>query len=186
MRDKRKTGIILSFVVVLLLPGVEATSAASGTEKLDSFYATEFKKFNEAFEKHIQQVDKCLGEMDRFEKGDIFLDPIECPKFDKMRPEAASLLKEIKVVVESYVKWLNILSDETVENATKLSSPANNMTNALIQIYSTKFQKALIQTKRVRKQEEELVNEINKLSETLKRLNTIEKNEDAKKPNKQL
>lgn len=172
---------MLSFILLLFLPGVAVTSPASGAEKLDSFYAAEYKKFNEAFGKYVQQVDKCLGEMDRFEKGEVFIDPIECPKFDQIRHEAASLMEEIKVVMESHVEWLNTLSDN---NVTKLSLPASNMTNALIQIYITKYQKALLQTKRVRKQEEEIVNEIKKLSETLKRLNSIEKNEDTKKTNK--
>lgn len=179
MCHKIKTVLFSSSIIILILLGMEVASADSGTETLDSFYAAELNKFNEAFESHIEQLDKCLSEMERFEKGEVFLEPTECAKFDESRPYAASLLEEVEIVMKSYAKWLDAIVDD---NAIKNSSAASNMTNALLQIYSTKFQKALIQTMRVRKQEEQLVNEINKLGETLRQLNSPEETEPVEKP----
>ena len=175
MRFKYKSWIIFSFIFVPLLLVIEVVSAESGTEKLDSFYFEEFNKFNMAFEKHAQQVEKCLKEMERFEKGEIFLDPQDCPKLNEMRLDAVSLLEEVQVVINSYESWLKI---EFNDNATKQSFPAFEIIYAQITIYSTKYKKAVIQTKRVRKNEEEIANSIEELSDLMERLNTVEQNED--------
>ena len=117
-------------------------------ERLDAFYADEFKKFNKTLERHIEQLDKCLAEMDRFEAGEFLLEPIECPAFDKMRRRVPALLEDIKLVMVSY-------RDRLI--ATQQSSLLGSDTSVLIQIYMVKYKRAMLQNARVQKMEREFL-----------------------------
>ncbi|MFQ5882347.1 MAG: hypothetical protein ACE5I9_07730 [Candidatus Methylomirabilales bacterium] len=161
--------IVNLFVGLILTSSLAAQQPSYG--HLDQFYAEEIDRFNRAFEKHIKQADKCLNEMDRFEKGEIFLEPVECPKFNQMRPKARELLGEVKIVMKSY--------GGALEDAIKAGAPTGifrktvvpmSRANSLIRIYGVKFQQAQLQSKRVQKLEKELVKELEGLGRVLKEL----------------
>lgn len=75
-------------------------------DHLVQFYANETNRYSEVLEKHILQLEKCRGEMDRFEKGEVFLESVECPKFNRMKATISSLLDELKAVMTSYRDWV--------------------------------------------------------------------------------
>ncbi len=140
-------------------------------ERLDAFYADEFKQFNQVFEKHIEQLDKCLTEMDRFEAGEFLLEPMECPAFDKMRRRVSALLDDIKLVRASYRDWLIALQRaDAPDTATQQSSLPSSETGVLIQIYKVKYKRAMLQSARVQKMQGELVKTLRNLTEHLQEL----------------
>ena len=178
--DNKKIFIVLLGLVTFTFTHAAKSADVSEYNKLDSFYAGEFKKFNNVFNGHITQIDKCLKEMDAFEKGDIFKEPIECKNFNAMRPDTASLIEEIQVVTKSYGNWLKQVPQE---ESSELSLTEYNNSSALIEIYTVKFKKSMIQTKRVRRQEKKIVGNLNQLSDELKRLQTEKDESRTKSPN---
>ena len=127
----------------------------SGHERLAKFYADEFIKFNAAFVKHVDQLDLCLAEMDRFEIEfeTWFEEPVECPRFDVMRPEGTALLEGVKPVMESYS---DVLESGYAGSAYDRVAREMYEAVALLRVYGVKFQQAQIQTERIRKLESEL------------------------------
>ena len=90
-RSKAMKRLILAVALIFGASVAELTDQAraqTAQERLATFYLSEIHTFNMAFEKHLEQLDKCLGEMDRFEGGEAFLDPVECSAFNEMRSVA--------------------------------------------------------------------------------------------------
>ena len=135
---------LVIYFSILVLPA--SVFPESGTEKLDAFYAKELTELNEGFESLIEQLDKCLGEMDKWEQGDVFLEPVECLKLNEMRLGRPAFFKEVEAVVESTAEWLNNLPNQ--DQAT-LSLPAADMTLSLLQVFSVKHQQVKVQTERI-------------------------------------
>ena len=154
---------------------MDQARAQTGHERLATFYFSEIHAFNLAFVKHLEQLDKCLGEMDRFEGGEEFLDPVECSAFNEMRSVAGALLEDIQPVIQSYIDTLQIHAESGYAGNTYDQVMEEQMeANALIKLYSVKFQQAKIQTERVRKTESEFVKKLHSMNKIMQEMLLME------------
>ena len=103
--------------------------AASESENQDSFYALEFEKFSEQFEQHIQQLDKCIAEMEAFENQstDFVFKGEDCSRLNDMRTEARRLYDEARALLEKYIQWIGSLTESTFTELVKLSNSSQSM-----------------------------------------------------------
>jgi len=101
--------------------------------------------------------------MDTFENVSVLVELIECPKFGSSRPKFLILLEETKLLLISYVRWLSGLVNANFTVPTQ-SEPLGNKVVSLLQVFSTKHEQAIAQTKRVREAEDEMVEELQSLS----------------------
>ncbi len=156
---------------------MDQARAQTGHERLATFYFSEIHAFNLAFVKHLEQLDKCLDEMDRYEGGEVFLDPLECSAFNETRPVAGALLEDIKLIFQSYIDTLqNLTESGYAGNAYDQVMEEQMEAGALVKLYSVKFQQAKIQTERVRKAESEIVKELEGLNKIMQEMLLMETN----------
>ena len=107
-----------------------------------------------------------------FEKGEIFLEPVECPKEHEMRPGARDLLEEARLVMMSFMKTLDDALRRHVEVGAPLpifekTNEAQSEAMALMEVYKVKFEQAQLRSRRVQKLEKELVKEIQEMERLL-------------------
>ena len=142
----------------------------TGHDRLGKFYASQFHQFNTTFVEIVNQLDRCLAEMDRFEAGNVLLDPVECPRFDKLRPKAFALMEDLEPVMDSYRVTLNTLS-EINYTGDAYDRPGKELEEvvALLKLFKVKFKQANVQTKRVQKLERDLMKELEDLVDILKK-----------------
>lgn len=161
-------------IVLFLFWAPYTVQAQSPHDRLAEYYAEELHSFSGKMEEHITQLNKCMEEMDSFEEGSIFIEPKECPKFDKMRNRIRALLKDVRPVIKSFVKTLNSLDEQNYwSGAYDDALQEMKEANALLRLYETKFQQAMIQSKRVQKQEKEIANSLNELNYKLQMLKRL-------------
>jgi len=165
-KGKLNSFFLVSFIGLINILGFHNGLAETGTQRLDLFYSQEFTKFNETLTKHIAQLDACIKEMSSFEEGAVFLDPVECGKYNVMKSKLTDLLTDFKIVVQSYNDWVATLSDDN-SNSDKLSWPPFDQAQSLIRIFLVKFEQALAQSKRVQELEGSLVKEFKELFQGL-------------------
>lgn len=152
MQIVMKPASITFLVFVLYITVVSNVAfAESENEQLDSYYTNRFEEFNKAFEEHIQQLDKCIAEMEVFEKKDtkLVFNDAECSKLDKMRPEAQDLYEKTRAVLEEYYRWISSLTEKTFDELVKDSNHSQSMLLASTREYLTRHKKALRQSERV-------------------------------------
>jgi|GEM_PF-5399545 len=115
------------------------------------YYAKKFMEFSHEFLPHVDQLDKCLFEMDEFEAGDVFIQAEACQKFKSMRPKTMELVQKRLILQTSYSKtikefsahgglphkWLNLASET---NALEKIDRARKLTTALFDEYVTKYE----------------------------------------------
>jgi len=179
----RILALVASLIIALLFSLPPVTQAQSSSY-LDQFYADEIDRFNRAIEKHIKQVDKCINEMDRFEKGEVFLDPVECPKLNRMLDEVLALIGNVKIVLTSYQASLirEIKKGVSEDNFPKTEAPMSRSAS-LMRVYSVKIQQAQLQSKRVQKLEGDLVKKFKSVWKKLQEFGDSQfKKEDEVKP----
>ena len=149
--------------------------AQTGQERLATFYFSEIHTFNIAFEKHLEQLDKCLGEMDSFEGGKVFLENVECSAFNEMRSVIGALLEDIQPVIQSFMNTLqNLAESGYAANAYDQAFDEQMEANALMKLYQVKLQQAKIQTERVRKTESEFVKQLQGLNKIMQEMLLME------------
>jgi len=165
---------VLILLVVLIFPH-PSVPQQSAYDDLIKFYANEMNRYSEVLEKHILQLDKCLGEMNQFEKGQFLLEAVECPKFNRMKTKISSLLDELKAVMKSYANWLKDIANSNLPiDSFAKSYAAQSQVDTLLRIYLVKTKQAQIQTQRIQKLEKKLTKEFEGLSEMLKEFQQLE------------
>ena len=129
-----------------------------------SYYASEFFKFTRQIELHLEQLDKCLAEMDRFEAGEVFSESVECPKFDAMVYQMQLEIDDYSVLFESYLDTIEGFNERGTQprvgsergpeaDSLRKIEPATEIVASLMEKYMEKFSILQIQTQRVRKLE---------------------------------
>ena len=183
IRNRPNVASIVSVIFILLfLSNGNIALAAAENENLDSFYAEKFVNLNLALGAHIQQIGRCLAEIDTFEKDDkeLFFATAECSKFSKMRSDAQDLINEAKTVSEEYLRWVESLTDNNFQKLVKRSRSSQAMLLASIGIYVTKHKKALIRFERVMEKQQQRLREFERLvQETRQQIESDAENEGA-------
>lgn len=179
-------GTALVFTL-LLLPYGKGALAASDPEKRDAYFVDQFGKIKTAFEKHIEQLDKCIAQMELFEQKDselVFKDE-ECSRFDKMRPEVQGLFKQVKSSLEEYYAWINSLTEKTFEELVEYSKDSQSKLLALTQEYLNKYKEALTQSERIMQKQVQRLNELEKRSKEVEKELESSRESEATQPSSQ-
>ena len=156
-----RTKVIVLAIATAVFASGSVANAQTSDDRLGEFYADEFRAFNAQFEGLVEQLDKCLKEMDRYEKGDWLMDPVECSTFNEMDASRPALLNDIDPVLDNFSKTLKRIIERNYSgNAYDQAFQEYDQLNALLQLYMVKTQQAKIQTERVRKHEAALVKEL--------------------------
>lgn len=154
---------------------VSAAFAESGNENRDSYYVKQFDKFNQAFEMHIGQLEKCIAEMEMFEKEDtgLVFNDVECSKLDKMRPEAQDLYEKTRSALEEYYGWISSLTEDTFRELVKYSTSSQSMLLESTRKYLTKHKEAVAQSERI------MQKQVRRLEEMEQRIKQAEQQIDS-------
>ncbi len=108
--------------------------------------------------------------MDRYEAGNVLQDPVECPRFDKLRPKVVTLTKELQPVMDSYRATLNRLPElNYTGDAYERTDKELEEAMALLSLFHVKFKQAKIRSERVQKLERDIVKELEGLADILKK-----------------
>ncbi len=157
--------------ILLLVPYGKGALAAAETERRDAYFVKQFEKIKNAFEKHIEQIDKCIAQMELFERKDtelVFKDK-ECSQFDKMRPEAQELFKQVKTSLEEYYAWINSLTEKTFEELVEYSRDSQSKLLAMTREYLNKYEEALTQSERIMHKQAQRLSELEKRSKEVEK-----------------
>ncbi|HSS64180.1 MAG TPA: hypothetical protein VLS27_07080 [Gammaproteobacteria bacterium] len=152
MRNQTDVTPITSLVSILLLSlSGNVAHAESDNANLDSFFAMEFEKFNEAFENHIRQLDKCMEEMDGFEENgaELSFSGAECSKLEEMRADAQRLHSEVRAALEEYLHWISSLTGGTFKQFVERSDSAQSTLLGSMKTYSTRHKQVLARSERI-------------------------------------
>lgn len=186
---RRKLDIVLGTALVLILflaPNEKAALAASDPEKRDAYFVNQFEKIKNAFEKHIEQLDKCIAQMELFERKDaelVFKDE-ECSQLDKMRSDARELFSQVKISLEEYYAWINSLTEKTFKELVEYSKDSQSRLLAMTREYLNKYEEALSQSERIMQKQAQRLNELEKKSkEVEQQIESNKESEDAQLSN---
>lgn len=137
--------------------------------RLDQFYSEEVIRFNFEFEKYIAQLDDCLDEMSRFERGQILLEPVLCPRFQQIRPQIIGLMDEVEIVINDYRTAVQeALARGSSGDVYDTAQVAVSRAMALMRIYKVKLQQAELQSKRVQQHEREILSRLESFAQGFK------------------
>jgi hypothetical protein len=160
--------MISALVVALSVTALLVNGAFANTDDdamtLANFAYAEFALAIETVRKHTAQVDACLAEMDRFEAGEVFSQPIECPKLDGWRAEAAVVHGRVRPVVEALMRRAEraMTTGESLEEFDRVFAAQAELGESL-EVFMIKLKQAHAQTERVRAREQEIMDELKKL-----------------------
>ena len=163
-------GTALVFIL-FLAPSEKAARAAADSEKRDAYFVKQFENIKNAFEKHIQQLDKCIAKMELFEREDtelVFKDE-ECSQFDRMRPEAQELFKQVRTSLEEYYAWISSLTEKTFEELVEYSKDSQSKLLAMTREYLDKYKAALVQSERIMQKQVQRLGELEEQSKEMER-----------------
>lgn len=156
---------------------VNAAFAESGNENRDSYYVKQFEQFNQAFEAHIGQLEKCIVEMETFEKKDteLVFNDVECSKLDKMRPEAQDLYDKTRAALEEYYRWISSLTEDTFRELVKFSNSSQSILLESTRKYLMKHKEAVAQSERI------MQKQVRRLEEMEQRIKEAEQQMESSK-----
>jgi hypothetical protein len=149
---QKKTNNLISFFLLTCLffwPSGDIL-AEQADVMTPSYYASKFMKFSHEFLPHLDQLDECLGEMDRFERGEAFIEPVACLEFEAMRDQTIVLIKERLMLQTRYSDTIQGFRDHGTppENWSKLGpeakairkiDTARELTTSLFDEYVAKY-----------------------------------------------
>lgn len=168
--------------ILLLVPYGKGSLAASDAEKRDAYFVDQFGKIKSAFEKHIEQLERCIAQMELFERKDtelVFKDD-ECSRIDKMRPEAQELFRQVKTSLEEYYAWISSLTEKTFEELVEYSKDSQSRLLAMTQEYLDKYKEALTQSERIMQKQAQRLSELEKRSKEVENeLDSSRESDDA-------
>ncbi len=173
--------------ILLLVPYGKGALAAADAEKRDAYFVKQFEKIKTAFEKHIHQLDRCIEQMELFERKDtdlVFKDE-ECSQFDKMRPEARELFRQVKTSLEEYYAWISSLTEKTFEELVEYSKDSQSKLLAMTQEYLDKYKEALTQSERIMQKQVQRLSELEKKSKEVEQKIQSNKESEVTQPSNQ-
>ena len=182
VRDR--TNIVLGTALVsilFILPSGKVAFAAAESERRDAYFVNQFEKIKNAFEIHIQQLDKCIEEIEIFEKKntELVFEDVECSKFNKMRPDVQELFTQVKSALEEYHAWINSLTENAFEELVKYSSSSQSKLLLITREYLNKHQQLLAQSEQVMQKQMQRLSELEKRSkEVEQQIETNKESED--------
>ena len=154
---------------------MDQAGAQTGQERLATFYFSEIRAFKMAFEKHLEQLDKCLDEIDRFERYEMFLEPVECPAFNEMRRGAGALLKDIKPAIQAFKDTLQDLAESGYAGSAYDQAMEELLEAAvLVKLYHVEYPQTMILAERNRKAESEIAKELQNFTKVIQEMPLME------------
>lgn len=148
-----------------------APMPAQSNPELAQFYESELRKFVVEFRPHVRQAELCIAEMDTFETENVFIEPVECPKFDEMVSRAKFLVENIMPVVASLQEQYAALSKSGASPDPYEAAHIQLVeTNGLLSIYNVRHEQLIKQSARVQALEQELMLKLEGLSRAMREL----------------
>jgi hypothetical protein len=135
------------------------------------YFSTELKKSKVAVASFVEQLDRCLEDIDRLEKSSVpdyrplsaYTDSLECSKFDQQRSATDAKLKQIDELLNSHSRWAEHpfneygSPDPKISECLTLSSDVMTLTviySELTWIYKVRTQQSTVQLWRLKGMEE--------------------------------
>lgn len=160
---------------LFVLPMTNVAWAASENENQDSYYALEFEKFSEQFEQHIQQLNKCIAEMEAYENQttEFVFKGEDCSRLDDMRTEAQQTYNDARALLEKYIQWIGSLTEKTFAELVKLSNSSQSMLLTSMRSYLDKQNEVLLKSERIMQKQTQRLEEMEqRIEDAEKQLNS--------------
>lgn len=146
-------------------------SSAAAAQDLATFYESEFRSFSIFMRGHLEKLQRCENEMNSFETENVFIEPVECPKFELDREQNLKpRLARIQPVLQAYRDKLAQGLDGSID-LTQFEGAAaeHKVLSDLVEVYAIRLEQIQIQTKRVRDIEGQLLEQFNAVFDAIGR-----------------